>query len=108
VLVRNEVWRRVQLAALQRDDELVALDPDAEWPLALDAYYAEHDAIGVGPDARSATRVIIRELPDRWEVRQIIDDPAGHHDWGIDAEVDLAASREAGAAVVRVAGLNRL
>jgi superfamily II RNA helicase len=108
VLVRNEVWRRVQLAALQRDDELVALDPDAEWPLALDAYYAEHDAIGVGPDARSAARVIIRQLPDRWEVRQIIDDPAGHHDWGIDAEVDLAASREAGAAVVRVAGLNRL
>ena len=27
VLVRNALWRRVQLAALQRDDELVALDP---------------------------------------------------------------------------------
>src|SRR5690606_9218739 len=77
VLVRNELWRRVQLAALQHDDELVALDPDAGWPDALDAYYAEHDAIGIGPDARSAARIIIREHPDRWEVRQIIDDPAG-------------------------------
>jgi superfamily II RNA helicase len=108
VLVRNELWRRVQLAALQRDDELIALDPDAGWPLALDAYYEEHDAIGTGPDARSAARILIREHPDRWEVRQIIDDPAGDHDWGIDAEVDLAASRDDGVAVVRVTGLSRL
>jgi hypothetical protein len=108
VLVRNELWRRVQLAALQRDDELVALDADAAWPEALDAYYAEHDAIGTGPDARSAARIVIREHSERWAVRQILDDPAGDHDWGIDAEVDLAASRESGTAVVRVAGLNRL
>jgi len=54
VLVRNELWRRVQLAALQRDDELVGLDPDAGWPEALDAYFDEHDAIGTGPDARSS------------------------------------------------------
>ena len=30
-------------------------------------------------------------------VRQIVDDPAGDHDWGIGAEVDLAAPDEAGA-----------
>jgi hypothetical protein len=41
-------------------------------------------------------------------VRQIIEDPAGDHDWGIRAEVDLAASAEAGVAVVRVLGLDRL
>ena len=108
VLVRNELWRRVQAAALQHDDELVALDPDAGWPEALDRYYAEHDAIGTGPDARSGSRVLVTEHPDRWEVRQIVDDPAGDHDWGIDAVVDLAASRAEGAAVVRVAGLRRL
>ncbi|HLU64024.1 MAG TPA: DUF3516 domain-containing protein [Protaetiibacter sp.] len=108
VLVRNALWRRVQLAALQHDDELVALDPEAGWPEALDAYYDEHDEIGTGPDARSAARLIIREHPERWEVRQILDDPAGHHDWGIDAEVDLAASRDEGTAVVRVHGVTRL
>jgi len=112
VLVRNELWRRVQLAALQRDDELVALDPDARWPDALDAYFADHDAIGTGPDARSAARVIIDETPQDaegvWTVRQILDDPAGDHDWGIRAEVDLAASAEQGVAVVRVLGVERL
>ena len=109
VLVRNELWRRVQLAALENDDELVALDPDAGWPEALDAYFAEHDAIGTGPDARSAARIIIDEGTAGaeggvWTVRQILDDPAGDHDWGIRAEVDLAASAEQGVAVVRVTG----
>ena len=36
------------------------------------------------------------------EVRQAFDDPDGDHDWGIRAEVDLAASDAEGAAVVRV------
>lgn len=108
VLVRNELWRRVRLAALQRDDELVALDPDAGWPEALDAYYDEHDVIGTGPDARSSSRILIEEGPDVWRVRQIIDDPAGNHDWGIRAEVDLAASEDEGVAVVRVLGVDRL
>jgi hypothetical protein len=108
VLVRNELWRRVQLAALQHDEELVALDPDAGWPAALDAYFEEHDTIGTGPDARSSARILIDEGPELWKVRQIIDDPAGDHDWGIRAEVDLAASAEQGIAVVRVLGLDRL
>ncbi len=108
VLVRNELWRRVQAAALQHDDELVALDPGAGWPEALDRYYAEHDSIGTGADARSAARILITEHPDRWDLRQIIDDPAGDHDWGIDAVVDLDASRAQGVAVVRVVGLTRM
>ncbi len=108
VLVRNELWRRVQLAALQHDEELVALDPDAGWPEALDAYFEEHDSIGTGPDARSAARIIIDEGAASWTVRQILDDPAGDHDWGIRAEVDLAASAEQGVAVVRVLGVDRL
>jgi superfamily II RNA helicase len=112
VLVRNALWRRVQLAALQRDDELVALDPTAGWPEALDAYFAEHDEIGTAADARSLARLVIDEEPaDRvgfWEVRQILDDPAGHHDWAITAEVDLAASAEEGTAVVRVLAVGRL
>ena len=116
VLVRNELFRRVQLAALQRDDDLETLDPDAGWPEALDAYYAEHDEVLTGGNARSASLVQIDESPERddpdahgtWSVRQVIDDPAGDHDWGIDAVVDLAASVEAGFAVVRVLGLRRL
>jgi hypothetical protein len=33
-------------------------------------------------------------------VRQIFDDPAGHREWGITAEVDLAASDDQGFAAI--------
>lgn len=111
VLVRNEMFRRVQLAALQRDDELVELDPAVDWPAALDAYFDEHDAIGTGGAARSSAYVAIDESAASdglWRVEQTIDDPAGDHDWRIRAEVDLAASEDEGTAIVRVTEVLRL
>ena len=111
VLVRNEMFRRVQLAALQRDDELVELDPDAGWPDVLDRYFDEHDSIGTGGASRSSALVDIDEseaAEGLWRVEQTIDDPAGDHDWRIRAEVDLTASEEEGTAVVRVTEVLRL
>ncbi|KJL21851.1 ski2-like helicase [Microbacterium azadirachtae] len=119
ILVRNELFRRVQLAAREDLDALAALDPEfgAEgWDAALDAYFAEHDEIRTGPDARSAALLIIDETggPDQerparaWSVQQILDDPAGDHDWRITATVDLDASDEAGEAVVVVKAVDRL
>ena len=108
VLVRNELFRRVQLAALQDDDTLVALDPDVDWPVRLDAYYDEHDQVLTGGPARSPHLCQITEAPDAWRVEQTLDDPDGNHDWRIRAEVDLAASVEEGTAVVRVVEVVRL
>ncbi len=111
VLVRNELFRRVQLAALQRDEELEALDPDVDWPAALDAYYDEHDEILTGGPARSAALVAIDESDAAsgiWRVEQTLDDPAGDHDWRIRGEIDLPASEEAGTAVLRVTEVVRL
>lgn len=111
VLVRNELFRRVQLAALERDEELAELDPDVDWPAALDAYYADHDSIGAGGPARSPRLVTIDETDaaaGTWRVEQVIDDPAGDHDWRIRGEVDLVASAEEGTAVVRIAEVVRL
>ncbi|MET0296714.1 MAG: DUF3516 domain-containing protein [Microbacterium sp.] len=111
VLVRNELFRRVQLAALQDDDALSALDPDVDWPAALDAYYDEHDEILTGGPARSPRLCVIDEADAAngiWRVDQTIDDPAGDHDWRIRAEVDLAASVEEGTAIVRVSEVVRL
>ncbi len=108
VLVRNELFRRVQLAALQDDDALVALDPDAGWPEVLDRYYDEHDQILTGGPARSPHLCEITEGSTAWRVEQTLDDPEGDHDWRIRAEVDLAASVEEGAAVVRVVEVVRL
>ncbi|MDR7191141.1 hypothetical protein J2Y46_004003 [Microbacterium sp. BE35] len=112
VLVRNELFRRVQLAALQRDEELVELDPEVDWPAALDAYFDDHDEILTGGAARSPRLVTVDETDAAesglWRVEQTIDDPAGDHDWRIRGVVDLAASEEAGTAVVRVTEVVRL
>ncbi|SIT84596.1 RNA helicase [Microbacterium sp. RU33B] len=111
VLVRNELFRRVQLAALQADDELTALDPGIDWPAVLDSYYDEHDMILTGGPARSPSLCAIDETDAAngvWTVDQTIDDPEGNHDWRIRAVVDLAASEEEGTAVVRVTEVLRL
>ena len=52
--------------------------------------------------------LIIDQQPGSWVLRQIFDDPASDHDWGISAVVDLAASDEAGAAVLRVTDVGQL
>jgi superfamily II RNA helicase len=113
VLVRNALFRRVELAALRRYDELGALDAEAgwdadAWALALEPYFGEHGDIGTGPDARGPGLLIIDQQPDHWAVRQIFDDPAGDHDWGFSARVDLAASDEAGVAVLEVTDVGQL
>ncbi|MEN2739006.1 DUF3516 domain-containing protein [Microbacterium sp. X-17] len=126
VLVRNELFRRVQLAALDKVQELGALENEAaglaeaatpsftelQWDEALEAYYAEHDEILTDASARAAAMIVVDETPAAaegiWRVRQIIADPAGDHDWGIAAEVLLADSARTGVAVVRVTAVDRL
>jgi superfamily II RNA helicase len=113
VLVRNALFRRVELAALRRFDDLGELDAESGWDAdawadVLSEYYAAHDEIGTGPDARGPAMLIIETGQDSWTVRQIFDDPAGDHDWGISAVVDLPASDEAGTAVIRVTDVGQL
>jgi superfamily II RNA helicase len=112
-LVRNELFRRVQLAALEKYEELGELDAASgftadAWADAMNAYFDEHDSLGTDADARSSAMLILDEGPAVWTVRQIFSDPAGDHDWGISATVDLEESNEAGEAVLRVTGVNRL
>ncbi|MCU1420455.1 MAG: hypothetical protein JWN36_106 [Microbacteriaceae bacterium] len=106
-LVRNELFRRVQLAALEDYEALGELDAAAgfdadRWADAMDAYFDAHNALGTGADARGPAMLVIDRAPGEWTVRQIFDDPAGDHDWGISATVSLVESDEAGVAVVRV------
>jgi hypothetical protein len=113
VLVRNALFRRVELAALRHWDLLGELDAEAGWDAgawadALEPYFDEHHSIGTGPDARGPAMLIIEELPGLWTVRQIFDDPEGDHDWGFSATVDLAASDDAGVAVVTVTDVGQL
>jgi superfamily II RNA helicase len=113
VLVRNALFRRVELAALRHYDELGELDAadgwDASaWADAMEPYFELYDDLGTGSDARGPALLIIDEQPGFWSVRQIFDDPAEDHDWGFSARVDLAASDAAGIAVVQVTDVGQL
>ncbi|QLE74977.1 DUF3516 domain-containing protein [Streptomyces rectiverticillatus] len=115
VLVRNALFRRVELAALDKVGELGEMDAESgwdedRWAEAMDAYWDEYDDLGTGPDARGPKLLRIEEKPEDglWRVRQTFADPGGDHDWGITAEVDLTASDEEGRAVVRVVEVGQL
>ncbi len=105
VQVRNAMFRRVELAARRDHETLGAFDDDwnaQDWAEALGDYFDEYDEIGTGADARGPHLLAVTEESGRWLVRQTFHDPEGDRDWGISAEIDLAASDEEGAAVVRV------
>ena len=121
VMVRNAMFLRVQLAARDRFTELGQLETAAAalsqpagrvemtaaaWEAALGEYWDEHETIDDGPAARAPELLMIepsaeRSGPRTWAVRQIINDPEGHHDWAIVATVDLDASDAAGELVIR-------
>ena len=136
VMVRNAMFARVQLCArddlagLHRLEQQAAerVEPPRElvmgrqaWDRALEAYYAEHDAVGTGPDARGPSYLRIGEeqvgepagAPEgtRARIRHVVQtlaDPADHRDWVLEAVVDCDASDEAGELVLATTALRRL
>jgi hypothetical protein len=127
VMIRNAMWRRVELVARDDLDGLMALeraaadrtDPPGEvvmtrsrWDEAIETYYGEHDRVDLGPDARGPALLQVEPHPDggarTWRARQTLSDPEGHHDWVIDAVVDLDGSDEAGELVLATETMKRL
>ncbi|MBU2697519.1 RNA helicase [Pimelobacter sp. 30-1] len=114
VMVRNAMWRRVELFARDDVPGLAALDEggdygEAQWDAALEAYFTEHDRLLTDGDARGPVLLTVEKRPGTtWEATQTLHDPEGNHDWVIVADVDLAASDEAGEAVVRTVDVRSL
>ncbi|WP_296604612.1 RNA helicase [Nocardioides sp.] len=123
VMIRNAMFRRVELVARDDLDGLMALeratadrtDPPGEvvmtrslWDAAIEDYYAEHDRLLVDADARGPALLQVAEAGRTWRVTQTLHDPEGHHDWVIEADVDLDASDEAGELVLRTTAMRRL
>ncbi|WP_246078863.1 DEAD/DEAH box helicase [Modestobacter excelsi] len=112
-MVRNALFRRVELIALRRWYDLGELDSGSGWDAdrwgeVVQAYFAEHGELNTGGDARGPALLIVdKSEPGLWRVRQILDDPAGDHDWGFDVEVDLDASDEEGVVVMRLVDAGR-
>ena len=119
VMIRNAMWRRVELVARDDLDGLMALeraaadrtdpprrgrdDPVAAGTRRSRRYYARarpRRPRRGRPRAGPARRWTEPRRAGRWRVRQTLHDPEGHHDWVIDAVVDLDASDEAGELVL--------
>lgn len=111
VMVRNAMFRRVELFADERDKILGSMDEEYGWDAdrwadAMDDYFDEYDDIYTDADARGPQLLSIdddvTEHPGIWKVRQILSDPDDNHDWAFTAEIDLVASDAAGTPVVRM------
>jgi superfamily II RNA helicase len=104
VMVRNCAFRRVELIARRAWAALAEMDPSgwdaARWQQEAAPYFDEYPEVGTGPAARAGGLFQVEEGRDRWRVRQVLDDPAGDHDWALLADVDLAASDAAGEPVL--------
>jgi hypothetical protein len=119
VMVRNEVFRWVQLLAHRRLDDHEAL---AEVPVvgdgrrsaddvteAIAAYWEEHAVMPTDAHARGSGFFVLDDSGvDRWPVSQTIADPEGFNEWVLEGEVDIVASRQEGRAVVRLGSIRRL
>jgi hypothetical protein len=108
-MVRNAVWKIVRFLAFKQYDRAAEALSDIseanEWSggrfaEALERYWAEYDAIQLGPDARSSAQLKIERRDSEWELTQILLDPDDHRSWHMQFQIDLAASREAAAPVL--------
>jgi superfamily II RNA helicase len=71
---------------------------------ALETYRAEHGMFRLDPEGRSArhTRVDTSAGPGYWDVSQALQDAEGRNDWMVVFGVDLSASRNAGAPILKL------
>ncbi len=115
IMLRNACFRRVELAARRDYAALAALEgpggwDSATWATAMLPYHAQHPSIGIGSEARSATWWKVEREPlagppgrlegPHWQVHQVLEDPAGDHDWALVFDIDVTASDEAGEPVM--------
>ena len=112
VMVRNACFLRLQLASRRDWAGLGELDEGAgwdagKWEAAFAPYFAEHHEIGTGPDARGPALWQVERSGRRWLARQVIDDPAGFHEWSVLAAIDLDASDERGEPALAPLGVER-
>ncbi len=134
VMVRNAMWRRVDLVARDHLDGLMALeraaadrtDPPREvvmtrsaWDAAIEDYYAQHDTVLTDADARGPDLLRIEATTGEpagaddvtarlWRVTQTLADPAGDRDWVIEASADHHPTDQAGELVLATVAMRCL
>lgn len=122
VMIRNAVWRVVQLLARQEYTQAASAVSDLGapeldvsnhiWtPLVLEQkltpYFERYDAILLDADARSASRLFVQPWTDASPtVRQVLSDPDDDLEWSAVFRLHVDASRKAARPVLQLLSLN--
>jgi len=119
--IRTRVFAFLRAWSIGNDEAALAAidspnDADGEaWATARlraarEAYRVEHASLRLDPEARNLRHTYVKPSDDgaTWRVQQMLIDPDGHNDWVLELDIDLAASREASAAVLRLVRVGSL
>ncbi len=132
-LVRTEMFRWVQAAArralgatvadLEQVEGVEPVDGEAgpaprdarAIDALMDGYWAEHNWVDIGPNARGPNFFVFDEpvadggsVSGRYEVTQILLDPEESGEWRLRGVIDFDRSRDDSALVIAFAGVERL
>ncbi|MDQ1180196.1 RNA helicase [Rhodococcus sp. SORGH_AS_0301] len=92
IMVRNALFRRVELASRRRWELLEELGDEVDWQDELEPYFEEYGEIGMTPAARGPHLFSFVQTREETTARQVLDDPDGDHGWSLDATVDVEES----------------
>jgi superfamily II RNA helicase len=114
-MVRNAAWKIVRFLAFKQYDRAAETLSEVSEANVWDAksfaevlapYWAEYDAIQIGPDARGSAQLKIEQHEGHWDLTQILLDPDAHRSWHMRFRIDLVASREAGQPVLSLLSIS--
>jgi hypothetical protein len=108
VLVRNAMFQFLRTIARKDWNDAAAMIAGGDWTgeklsAAFAPFFAEHASVRLDPDARSPARTrITKDTAGRWDVVQVVCDPAGNDDWAVFGAIDIESSRKEGRPVLLV------
>jgi hypothetical protein len=113
--IRTRVFAFLRAWSIGNDEAALAAidspnDADGEaWitarlRVAREAFRVEHASLRLDPEARNLRHTYVKPSDDgaTWRVQQMLIDPDAHNDWVMELDIDLAASRDASAPVIRL------
>jgi hypothetical protein len=119
--IRTRVFAFLRAWSIGKDEDALAVvdlpnDADGEaWTparlrAAREAYRIDHAALRLDPEARNLRHTYVKPGDDgaTWRVQQMLIDPDAHNDWVMELDIDLAASREASAPVLKLVRVGSL
>ncbi len=88
-----------------RPPDVELMSPDS-LRRSFEEFHSTHQRLCLDPEARNKRHTYVNptknQKPGFWRVEQVLVDPEGKNDWVVETEVDLEASKQKGAPVLRL------